>query len=68
MSCDNLDQSLMNGKFPFECDWLDCMEAKFYILEATVSEGKDNIQNFVRFLEFLSLNFDRLKKIINFKQ
>ena len=31
MSCDNLDQSSMNRKFPFDCDWLDSGHKILYL-------------------------------------
>ena len=67
MSRDNLDQSSTNGKFPFDCDWLD-RGRKILYLGGDGKREKNNVQNFVRFLEFLSLNFDRLRKIMNCKQ
>ena len=51
-------QSSMDGIFLFESDWLD-RGCKILYLGGDGKQEKDNLQNLVRFLEFLSLNFDR---------
>ena len=54
MSHDNLDQSSMDGKFPFECDWLD-RGCKILCLGGSGKRGKGSLQNLVSFVDFLSL-------------